>query len=167
MLNRKKCWNPKHVTSIKLFIRQKTSSAFWCAEGICGAILYLMLYKRVNTHRTVVVFRANVTVLPAPVDLEESTAADLTHHLMSCLVHACPNKKTFEYLNLMWEAPWSLSLVDQSTFKHICQLLTIIRSVAISIFKLKSSYLADIECSPLKPTEGILCQQDRRGTGHS
>ena len=50
-----------------------------------------MLQVVVMTHRAVMVFRADVTVLLAPADLIEATATDLTHCLMGGLVHACPN----------------------------------------------------------------------------
>jgi hypothetical protein len=46
--------------------------------------------KGCGTDWAVVVFRAEVTGLLAPADLEEAAAADLTHTLTGSLVHTCP-----------------------------------------------------------------------------
>lgn len=42
-----------------------------------------------SAHRAVVILWAYITAFLAPVDLEEATAADLTHSLMGGLVHTC------------------------------------------------------------------------------
>lgn len=42
-----------------------------------------------SAHGAVVILRAYITAFPAPVDLEEATAADLTQSLMNGLVHTC------------------------------------------------------------------------------
>lgn len=42
-----------------------------------------------GSHRAVVILRAHVAVFLAPVDLEETAAADLTQSLMGGLVHTC------------------------------------------------------------------------------
>lgn len=44
---------------------------------------------RHGSHRAVVILRAHVAVFLAPVDLEETAAADLTQSLMGGLVHTC------------------------------------------------------------------------------
>lgn len=51
-------------------------------------------WEVIITHWAVVVFRADVTVLLAPVDLKETTAADLTPFLVRSLVHACATYTT-------------------------------------------------------------------------
>jgi len=61
-------------------------------------IVCVCVFEEVITHRAVMVFRTQVTVLLAPADLIETTAANLTHGLMGRLVHSCHKMLTsFEF----------------------------------------------------------------------
>lgn len=94
-------------------------------EGVC------VCWEVIIAHWAVVVFRTDVTVLLAPVDLIETTAADLTHFLMRGLMHTCPtyaSNQTNTVYSVMYYYPLQLACVqllkEEQTKRRKGQILT-------------------------------------------
>lgn len=91
----------------------ENNRTFFITRTVSISLVLLLLECRYNAHRAVVILWAYVTAFLAPVDLVETTAADLTESLMGGLVHTC----------LKADVPWMdmlplLFMISCNTLKH-------------------------------------------------